>query len=94
MISRRTTLILSEVYAKSFYSSYTTSGGRGTTRRYRVNVDELYDFLFSNNYPAWFCNLTKKTADYADTSANATRKLKEFIMRLHTGETISEATPQ
>jgi hypothetical protein len=95
MISRRTALILSEVYAKNFYSSYTTRiGGMSSKRRYRVDIDEFYDFLFSHNYPAWFCNLAKKTGGNADTSANATRNLKEFIMRLHTGETISEGTPQ
>lgn len=61
MISRRTALILSEVYAKNFYSSYTTRiGGMSSKKRYRVDVDELYDFLYSYNYPAWFCNLAKK----------------------------------
>jgi len=93
MISRRTALTLSEFYAKEFYSSYTAIAYR-SKRRHRVDIEKLYDFLFSNNYPAWFCNLAEKTANNADSSLKATRTLKEFVMRLHTGESISNVTQE
>lgn len=90
MISRRTTLILSELFVTRFYSSYSQRSLRTYEREthYKVNVDRLYDFLFENEYPAWFCNLSKTTRNSSMDFNYATRNLKEFILRLHTGETI------
>ncbi len=72
-------MALAETYAKKFYDSYT---------------EELYDFLFTHNYPAWFCNLIEKTSSYGDSASSATRTLKEFVMKLHTGESLVAGTPQ
>ena len=96
MISRRTALILAEVYARSFYSSYTSSslyGGR-SRKTFKVDTDKLYDFLYGCNYSAWLCNKAKTTHNYSENLSRTTRKLKEFIMKLHTGETQADATPK
>src|SRR5689334_15954488 len=96
MISRRTALALAEVYAAAFYSRYETGGGlyQVSSHRYHVEVEKLYDFLYSCNCAPWFCNLSKNTGDDADDRSRATRKLKEFIMKLHTGETQYDITPK
>lgn len=93
MISRRTALVLAEAYAKAFSTSYRHRvGSLPSKTQYKVEVDKLYDFLFSCDYSAWFCNKAKTTYHYSDNRSNATRKLKEFLMKLHTGETQAEAT--
>jgi hypothetical protein len=86
MISRRTSRVIAEVYEKFFHKSHRGSGG---TTYYSLNSEAIYDFLFDNDYPAWFCNLAKDTWHYYDT-----RKFKEFIMRLHTGESVVSATTE
>lgn len=53
---------------------------------FKVYTDSLYDYFFENNYPSWLCNKTKNLH-------NKQRQVKEFVMRLHTGETQSKATP-
>ena len=92
MISRNTALAVAEVYAETFYSSYMSGLSYSRKTHYKVDVDYLYDYLYSCNYPAWFCNKSKTTSDYSEHRSRATRKLKEFIMKLHTGETQYEAT--
>lgn len=49
-----------------------------------VRYNDLYDFLYEREYEAWFCNLAKKNIRI--------RELKEFFMRLHTGESLVSAT--
>lgn len=53
---------------------------------FKVYTDSLYDYFFENNYPSWLCNKTKKLH-------NKQRQVKEFIMKLHTGETQYKASP-
>jgi hypothetical protein len=93
MISRRTTLALAEVYARAFYSSGKESLYGSSRTWFNVNTYDLYDFLYSCNYAAWFCNKAQATHNRSYSLSYATRTLKEFIMKLHTGETQSEATP-
>lgn len=80
MISRSTARILGEAFAHVFTQHYSHSVS--------VDVVKLYDFLFDHNYQAWFCNLAKSIKN----DWIGTRPLKEFIMRLHTGETAASAT--
>lgn len=94
MITRRTALAIAEVYTEAFYSSYRATYGINQRTEYRVDIDKLYDFLYSCNYEAWFCNQSKKTINHGQSVGNATRKLKEFIMKLHTGETQSQVTQE
>jgi hypothetical protein len=50
-----------------------------------VYKDALYEFMFNHACPAWLCNLAKKLRWPIE--------VKEFFMKLHTGETQSVATP-
>jgi hypothetical protein len=68
--------------------------GSRPRKSYSIKTDDLYDFLYENNYAAWFCNLAKNTSEYSEDYSRATRKLKEFILKLHTGETQVSATQQ
>jgi len=82
MISRRTAYIISDVFEEIFTHQ---------TRPYqtwitKVYKDPLYDFLYQNNYPAWLCNASRQIYD-------GYRGVKIFIMKLHTGETQFNATP-
>jgi hypothetical protein len=86
MISRRTSRVIAEVYEKYFREYHHPRHGDGY---YNLNTEAIYDFLFDNNYPAWFCNLAKNTLE-----SYGTRKFKEFIMRLHTGESVVSATKE
>jgi len=78
MISRRTARLVAELCSGTFYYRRTD---------YYVDDDRLYDFLFDHDWPAWFCNSAKKLRGYT------TRSLKDLIMKLHTGETVAQATP-
>lgn len=84
MISRRTSIALGEVYEYEF--TYSSVGSSYSKPQFKLYKDELYDFLFENDYEAWFCNKAKNLY-------SASRVLKEFIMKLHTGETQYDATP-
>lgn len=87
MIRRQTAKTLAEAYHEKFRGSVTTSTVYGPPRgAYRLQVDRLYDFLYEHEYEAWFLNAAKalRTTDV--------RALKEFIMRLHTGESVVSVT--
>jgi hypothetical protein len=81
MISRKTALKLGNIYSSKF--SY-TSRGYGNRIKKKVYRDEFYDFLFENEYEAWFCNSVKHLFK--------PREVKEHIAQLHTGETLVKAT--
>lgn len=49
----------------------------------------MYDFLFERDYESWFCNLARQNGN----SVASTRPLYDFILGLHTGESIASATP-
>jgi hypothetical protein len=96
MISRKTASSIGDVYETNFTyvrSTYYSQGGRsGTRNEYIVYRDNLYDFLYDRDYAAWFCNTARQL--YGGTiSSNRGRKVKDLIMRLHTGETLAEVTP-
>ena len=77
MISRKTTKTIAEIYQARF---------RSRNPQNYINESQLYDFLYENNYDVWFLNASKKLPNHR-------RILKDFIMGLHTGETISPKTP-
>ena len=81
MISRQAAVAIANAYVDRF-SSTSKSSYSGTTEK--VHYNSLYDFLFENDYEAWFCNLAQKNYKIRD--------LKEFFLRLHTGESISSST--
>lgn len=88
MISRKSTKIVSEIYSSEFQKHNTYSdiyGNRHTSSEY--DGDKLYDFLYENNYDSWILNAIKEFKSYDK------RALKEFIMKLHTGESTVYLTP-
>jgi hypothetical protein len=87
MISRRTARKISEIYVKKFKQAHTQLYS-SSSYYYTINKDDLYDFLFDNDYPAWFCNAGRATYEHAGT-----RKFKDFIMKIHTGESLAAVTP-
>ena len=49
-----------------------------------IDRARLYDFLFEREYEAWFCNLARRHF--------RRRELKDWILRLHTGESVFDTT--
>jgi hypothetical protein len=49
-----------------------------------IFTEKLYDFLYEHDYEAWFCNIAKYLSGF--------KQLKEFILGLHTGESIEKTT--
>jgi len=85
MISRKTASTLGELYSNIF-RKYNSGGALGNGY-YTVNNERLYDYLFEKEYEPWFCNTARVIH-----SSRSTRALKDFIMKLHTGETQAGAT--
>lgn len=80
-------MALAEVFDTIYVTARRTRSnpyGRETTV-FKVDRDSIYDFLFERDYAAWFCNRVEKLY--------GRRAVKEFVMRLHTGETQYDATP-
>ena len=87
MISRKTARAIAEIYERTFRCLHRPSNRRGS-RYYTIDTSRLYDFLFDNDHSAHFCNAAVKTCRRARP-----RELKEFLMKLHTGESLVTATP-
>lgn len=81
MISRATSLAIANAYTKRF--THVSSPGRGGISE-TVSRDNIYDFLYENEYEAWFCNLARAPI--------YVRNFKDFWLKIHTGESIVEAT--
>lgn len=82
MVSRKTTIAIAEAYLDRF--SHVSHNHYGT-RNETVYNELLYDFLYEEEYEAWFCNLV--------TRIGSIRSLKEFFLKIHTGESLSTSTP-
>lgn len=81
MISRKTAMAVAKAYTSKFSYSSTSSNGRIKSQ---IAKDSLYDFLFEREYQAWFCNASQKSLTI--------RGLKEWFLRIHTGETLTQGT--
>jgi hypothetical protein len=81
MISRRTAIAIADAYTGKF--SYFSSSYSGTKET--VSRDDFYDFLYEREYEAWFCNMVQNIF--------GVRGLKEWLMKIHTGESFVNATP-
>jgi hypothetical protein len=81
MISRVTSLVIATAYTERFtYVSHSTRSGSTE----KVYNDQLYDFLYAQEYEAWFCNLA--------TAQFWIRAFQEWFMKIHTGESFVKAT--
>lgn len=81
-------MVIGRVYEFRFMH-YTTINTRTREKGYRVRRDALYDFLYENNYDAWLCNQAKS----GQSVGYGNRAVREWVMKLHTGETLYAATP-
>lgn len=83
MIGRQTTKAIAEAYQERFVKL------RRSNYDY-ISVyerDEMYDFLYVNDFDGWICNIFHGIS-------SGRRSLFEFILKLHTGESIASATSQ
>jgi len=90
MISRRTTLALARLFTCAFGNTHGQYFNRPTYRTMNDAAGEVYDFLYQNGYPAWFCNVAR---DVADQCSSDTRPFRDFVLMIHTGESLAPATP-
>lgn len=81
MISRKSSLIISLAYDKAFVSSQKSS----IFRTFRN--EKLYEYLYARDYEEAFLGLIRQIKVYQHT-----RQLKDFILQLHTGESLVNAT--
>lgn len=81
MISRTASLAIASAYTKRFTFRSSTSYGGTSEKVYR---DQIYEFLYENDYEAWFCNLARGPLSIRD--------LKDFWLKIHTGESLITAT--
>jgi hypothetical protein len=89
MLNRRTVKTLSEILFEMFRTSHAVrTVYRSMNYIYFLKSDWLYDFLYENDYDSWFMNAAQALHTGDD------RALKEFIMRLHTGETVAISIPE
>jgi hypothetical protein len=86
MLSRKTAKTLADLFHERFKGSKTISTIKGPQKYFLLRRNELYDFLYERDYDAWFLNAAK------GLSSNVERALKNFVMRLHTGESVVKAT--
>ena len=82
MISRKSAMAIANAYTNKFSHKPSSSSGQ----REKVYRDSLYDFLYEHEYEAWFCNLAKHNFKV--------RELQEFFLKIHTGESLANATPK
>jgi len=78
MISRRSTKRLADLCLRTFRNRQSS-----TTTPYWIPSDPVYDFLFERDFDLAFCNAANHTA------YNGMCSFEEFILRLHTGESVS-----
>ena len=87
MISRKSAKAIAEAYHAHFtYYSHSSSYSRARSE-FHFSRDSLYDFLYENSFDAWLLNL------FGEIRFSDSRGLKEFIMRIHTGESLTSGTP-
>jgi len=85
MISRASAKAIAEAYHERFTSHSRSSRGGSI---FELHVDALYDFLYVNNFDAWFLNGAKGKYPHHQ------RQLLEFLLRVHTGESLINATAE
>lgn len=88
MISRAATKILAKIYGNLFTKRVFKRTVIRQYEDYVVVKNRLYDFLYERDYEAWFLNATQEHHIYRH------RHLVEFIMKIHTGESLISARPE
>jgi hypothetical protein len=75
-------MAIANAYTNKFSYRPQSSSWGSTEKVYR---ESFYDYLYEHNYEAWFCNMVK--------SILTIRTLKEWLLKIHTGESFANATP-
>jgi hypothetical protein len=73
--------------ADAYYQKFTYYSAGSHYSSEGIYKDSLYDFLYVNNFDGWLLNAIKAL------SSTYRRGLQDFLMRLHTGESVVKATP-
>lgn len=81
MIGRPASLAIASAYTDRF--TFRSRSNYGATTE-KVYCDAVYDFLYENDYEAWFCNLAREPIYI--------RPFKDFWLKIHTGESLVPAT--
>jgi hypothetical protein len=81
MISRSTTKFLADIYGDLFTTQRTH-----TQTPYSIDPKRLYDFFFERDYDPWFLSMVEHAF------LRYPRNLAEFIMNIHTGESLIAGT--
>jgi hypothetical protein len=81
MLGRRTTRLLADAYRKGFRTSERDGRGNYVSK---VAKRHLYDFLYERDFDSWLCNSL--------TSFSSPDTLRDFIMKLHTTESLKAAS--
>jgi len=87
MISRRTTRLLTNLFTDPF-KKYQSRYGESWYSMHKSEAD-VYDFLYQNDYPAWFCNAAR---DAASNCYESIRPFEDFVLKIHTGESLEPYT--
>lgn len=90
MISRKSAKLLSEAYDDHFTVNDSYYYMNQLKNHYNIHLDRLYDFLYEEDYAAYFLNSIKAIRQSA--SSTRPRDLLEFLMKIHTGESLYTAT--
>lgn len=85
MISRRGAQAIADTYHARF-TGWKDSTFNRYDRRFVYYADNLYEFLYLNNFEAWMLSTVRAL------SGSDERALREFLMRLHTGESLVSGT--
>jgi len=73
---------IANAYTRKFSSGLLSKHTRSVEKVFRGT---FYDYLYEHDYEAWFCNMVKEIIGI--------RALKEWLLRIHTGESFTSATP-
>ncbi len=84
MITRKSAMAIAEAY----YQKYTYYSSSSPLSRSKVYKEPLYDFLYINEFDSWLLNAIKSL------HSKDTRNLKDFFLQIHTGESLTNATPR
>ncbi len=86
MISRESAKTIADAYHAVFTSYRYSTSTRVSGSTFTLHRDSLYDFLYLHDFDGWIMNAIHGLR-------SDKRALLEFVMRLHTGESLASGTP-
>src|SRR5687767_8841042 len=83
MISRKSALLISQIYFDVF-TAHMSSGRMGGSR-WEFRVKEAHDFFYERDYDQWFLNWIGRYREYSQS------QFRDFIKGLQTGHSLTGA---